>query len=104
MVSGLYLMLVEKIYADVFRTNITFTALDNLAGMLPNQNTRIQKIANDFLGICGVERTNHSELHAHGQLRPGSLNRVPSEKDHLQVRKMIDDSLDDLIAQSRVGW
>ena len=58
----------------------------------------------DFLGIAGIERTDHSEAHTHGQLGPGSLDRIASEEYHLQVRKMIDDSLDDLIAQSRVGW
>src|ERR1041385_1255166 len=45
----------------------------------------------------------HSESYAHGQLRPCPFDRIASDKYHFQVRKMIDDSLDDLIGESRVG-
>src|SRR4030095_11258524 len=71
--------------------------------MGPDQHTRIQQIANNFLGIRGIEPIDHSEPNAHGQLRPGSLNRATRKKYHLQVGKMIDDSFDDLIGESRVG-
>src|SRR5436309_14682520 len=87
----------------MFLTNITSPPRDNFAGMRPDKHTRIQQIANDFLGICGIKFIDHSEPHAHGQLRPGSLNGIASEKYHLQVRKMIDDSFDDLIVESRVS-
>src|SRR5205814_9613691 len=72
-------------------------------GMRPEQHTWNQQIANDFLRIGGIKFIDHSKADAHGQLRPGSLNRVASEKYHLQVRKMIDGSFDDLVAESRIG-
>ena len=93
----------RKIEAEVFRTNITFPARDNFTGVRSRQDPRNQQIANDFLGICGIEFIDHPKPDAHGQLRPGSLNRVTSEKYHLHVRKLIDDSFDDLIVESRVG-
>src|SRR5207247_7329327 len=98
----MFLEIVEEIDAEAFRTNITFPARNNLAGMRPDQHTWMQQIANNFPRIHGIETIDHSEPHAHGQLRPGSLNRIASEKDHLQVRKMIDDSFDDFISESRV--
>src|SRR4030095_439098 len=64
----------------------------------------VEQIANDFLGIRGIEFIDHSQSHAHGQLRPRSFNRVASEKDDFQVRKMVDDSFDNLIGESRVSW
>src|SRR5206468_2063312 len=82
--SRIFLQIVEEIEAEVFRTNITFPARDNLAGVRSRQHTRNQQIANNLLRICGVEFIDHSKPHAHGQLRPGSLYRVASEKYHFQ--------------------
>src|SRR5436190_21612793 len=71
--------------------------------MRSDQHTWIQQIANHFLGIHGIELIDHSEPHAHGQLRPCSLDRVASEKYHFHVRKMIDHSFNNLVAESGVG-
>src|SRR4029079_5497808 len=80
-----------------------FPTHDNLTRMRSDQHTWIQQIANDFLGIAGIEFINHSEPHTHGQLRPCSLNRVASEKYHFDVRKMTDNSFDDLLTKSGIG-
>src|SRR6266436_4414644 len=74
--SGIFLQIVEEIDSEVFRTNITFPPRDTFAWMRPDQHTGIQQIANHFLRICGIEFIDHSESHAHRQLRPGSLDRV----------------------------
>src|SRR4029453_19260615 len=65
---------------------------------------RVQQLLNHFVEISRVKSTNPSETHPHGQLRPGSFNRITGQKDHLQVWKMADDSLNDLFIQHRIGW
>src|SRR4029453_4507494 len=65
---------------------------------------RVQQLLNHFVDISRVKSTNPSETHPHGQLRPHSFNRITGKKDHLQVWKMADDSLNDLIIQHRIGW
>src|SRR5262245_29453191 len=71
--------------------------------MRPDEHTRMQQIAYDFLGIRGIEFINHPESHAHGQLRPCSFDRVTSEKHDFQIRKMIDDPFDNFIGKSRIS-
>src|SRR5207248_3385105 len=90
-INGILLQIVEEIDPEVFRTNITFPSADNLGGMRPEQHTWNQQIANDFLRIGGIKATDHPESHAHGQLRPCSLDRIARHKDDFQIRKLIND-------------
>src|SRR4029453_11007683 len=84
--------------------NIASPSGDDPAGIRARGHPWTPQISNYFIDISHVKPTNPSETHPHGQLRPGSLNRITGKKDHLQVGKMAEESLNDLIIQQRMGW
>src|SRR6266496_4545282 len=84
--------------------NIASPTRQDLAGIRARGHPWAPQIPNHFVDIIYVKLTNPSEAYCHGQLRPGSFNRITGQKNHLQVLKITDDLLNDLVAQSRITW
>src|SRR4029453_3078143 len=98
------LQIVEKIKAKQIWVNIASPSCDDLARIGERQNTGQQQPPNHCIGISRGKLSNPPETHPHGQLRPGSFNRITGQKNHLQFGEITDDSFNHLIIQHRIGW